>query len=124
LTLVGSRGKVWDDLERPLGGALVVSGDAGVGKTALIEAAMTYAVTAGLRVLRATSAQFEANVSFSGLHQLLFPLLGSHLDELDDVHRAALRFALGCMRACHRTGLRCPTRRWNCSYERPAVPRS
>src|SRR5208282_3398437 len=77
------------------GGALVVSGDAGVGKTALIEAAISYAVTAGLRVLRATGAQFEANVSFSGLHQLLFPLLGSHLDELDDVHRTALRCALG-----------------------------
>ncbi len=77
------------------GGALVVSGDAGVGKTALIEAAISYAVTAGLRVLRATGAQFEANVSFSGLHQLLFPLLGSHLDQLDDVHKTALRSALG-----------------------------
>ena len=73
----------------------MVSGDAGVGKTALIEAAASYAVTAGLRVLRATGAQFEANVSFSGLHQLLFPLLGSDLDELDDVHRTALRCALG-----------------------------
>lgn len=41
------------------GGALVVSGDAGVGKTALLEAAMSYAVTAGLRLLRAVGAQFE-----------------------------------------------------------------
>ena len=80
------------------GGALVVSGDVGVGKTALIEAAMSYAVLAGLRLLRATGAQFEANVSFSGLHQLLFPLLGSHLDQLDDVHRTALRSALGLHR--------------------------
>jgi predicted ATPase len=77
------------------GGALVISGDAGVGKTALAEAAMSYAVAAGLRLLYATGAQFEANVSFAALHQLLFPLLGSHLDQLDDVHRSALRSALG-----------------------------
>ena len=77
------------------GGALVVSGEAGVGKTALIEAAMSYAVTAGLRLLPVTGAQFEANVSFTGLHQLLFPLLGTHLDQLDDAQRTALRSAFG-----------------------------
>jgi len=77
------------------GGALVMSGEAGVGKTALIESVMSYAVTAGLRLLRATGAQFEANMSFAGLHQLLFPLLDTYLDYLDDVQRAALRSALG-----------------------------
>jgi DNA-binding CsgD family transcriptional regulator len=77
------------------GGALVVSGDAGVGKTALIEAAVSHAVRAGLRVLRATGAQFEANVSFAGLHQLLFPLLGTHLDDLRDERRSALRSVFG-----------------------------
>lgn len=73
----------------------MVSGEAGVGKTAVIEVAMSYAVTAGLRLLRATGAQFEANVSFAGLHQLLFPLLASYLDQLDDAPRTALRSALG-----------------------------
>lgn len=34
-------------------------------------------------------------MSFAGLHQLLFPLLGSHLDQLDDAQRTALRSALG-----------------------------
>ena len=77
------------------GGALVVSGEAGVGKTALLEAATSDAVAAGLCLLRVTGAQFGANVSFSGLHQLLFPLLGAHLDQLDDVHRTALDSALG-----------------------------
>jgi DNA-binding CsgD family transcriptional regulator len=77
------------------GGTLVVSGEAGVGKTALIQAATSYAVSAGIRLLRATGAQFEANVSFSGLHQLLLPLLGDDLDQLDALHRTALRSALG-----------------------------
>jgi len=77
------------------GGALVVSGEAGVGKTALLEEAMSYAAGAGQRVLRATGFQFEANVSYAGLHQLLFPLLGSHLDQLEEAQRAALRGALG-----------------------------
>jgi DNA-binding CsgD family transcriptional regulator len=77
------------------GGALVVFGDAGVGKSSLIDAAGSYAVSTGLRLLRATGTQFEANVSFAGLHQLLFPLLDSYVDQLDDVQRTALRSALG-----------------------------
>ena len=75
------------------GGALVVSGDAGVGKTALIEAAAAYADARGVRVLRATGAQFEANVSFAALHQLLFPLLDSNLNLLSDDQGGALRGA-------------------------------
>lgn len=87
--------RAFTDQAAARGGALVVSGDAGVGKTALIEAAVSYAAEAGMRVLRVTGAEFEADVSFAGLHQLLFPLLGSHLDQLDDVPRTALRSALG-----------------------------
>ncbi|MFD0581164.1 ATP-binding protein [Dactylosporangium darangshiense] len=76
------------------GGALVVYGDAGVGKSALIEDAAAYAGAKGVRLLRATGTQFEAQLSFAGLHQLLYPLLG-RLDELGDGPRAALRSALG-----------------------------
>jgi DNA-binding CsgD family transcriptional regulator len=77
------------------GGSLLVSGEAGVGKTALIETAAAYAAASGLRLLRATGAQFEANVSFAALHQLLFPLLDSNLSRLSEAHRAALRSAFG-----------------------------
>ena len=77
------------------GGSLLVSGEAGVGKTALIEAAAEYAASGGLRLLRATGAQFEANVSFAALHQLLFPLLDSNLSRLREEQRAALRSAFG-----------------------------
>ena len=76
------------------GGALVISGDAGVGKSALLDAAAAYAVSTGRRLLRATGTQFEAQVSFAGLHQLMFPLL-DRLDELDEMPRKALRSALG-----------------------------
>jgi DNA-binding CsgD family transcriptional regulator/tetratricopeptide (TPR) repeat protein len=77
------------------GGALVMSGEAGVGKTALVEAAASYAAAAGRRVLRVTGAEFEVNVSFAGLHQLLFPLLDSCLGRLGPAQREALRGALG-----------------------------
>jgi DNA-binding CsgD family transcriptional regulator len=83
-----------DDAARH-GGSLVLSGEAGVGKTTLIEAAVAYAAARGLRLLRATGAQFEANVSFAALHQLLFPLLDSGLSRLGEEQRAALRSAFG-----------------------------
>ncbi|NMO57557.1 AAA family ATPase [Actinoplanes sp. TBRC 11911] len=79
------------------GGTLVILGDAGVGKSALLEQAASYGVAAGLRVVRATGTQFEAHLSFAGLHQLLFPLLGPHLDELDEMPRKALSSALGLL---------------------------
>ena len=56
------------------GGALLLSGEPGVGKTALLEAAASTATAAGSLVVRAAGAEFEAEVSFSGLNQLLLPL--------------------------------------------------
>jgi DNA-binding CsgD family transcriptional regulator len=76
------------------GGAFLISGDAGVGKSVLIDAAAAYAASIGFLVLRATGAQFEAHVSFAGLHQVLYPVL-SNLDQLDDLQRGALENALG-----------------------------
>ena len=79
---------------RASGGALVVTGDAGVGKSALADAAATYAASIGIRTLRAAGAEFEANISFAGLHQVLSPLLGL-LPELPAGQRATLSNALG-----------------------------
>jgi DNA-binding CsgD family transcriptional regulator len=76
------------------GGALLLSGEAGVGKTALLEATVEVASAIGARVLRAVGAEFETDVSFSGLSQLLLPLF-AELDRLSDVHRSALSAALG-----------------------------
>jgi hypothetical protein len=52
----------------------LLSGEAGVGKTALLAAAQ--AVADGVRVLRAAGAQFEAEMTYAALHQLPQPCLG------------------------------------------------
>ncbi len=76
------------------GGALVLSGEPGAGKTAMLRALADSAATAGTMVLRANGVEFEGDVSFAGLNQALFPLLGD-FDRLEAVHREALRVALG-----------------------------
>src|SRR3954469_13360762 len=75
------------------GDTLLLWGDAGIGKTALLDVAATYATEAGTRVARAAGAEFEADVS-SALHQLLQPLLdGPH--GLSPLHTRALGVAVG-----------------------------
>jgi DNA-binding CsgD family transcriptional regulator len=76
------------------GGAMLVSGDPGVGKTALLDVAARHAESSGTRLLRATGAEFEANVSFAGLNQLLHPLF-DEIDQLRPAHAEALRVSLG-----------------------------
>ncbi|MEV0904475.1 ATP-binding protein [Streptomyces hokutonensis] len=76
------------------GGALLLSGDAGVGKTVLLDAAAGQARGTGARVVRAAGVEFESTMSFAGLHQVLQPLLGG-LDQLPDPYRTALNVALG-----------------------------
>ena len=53
--------------------ALVLSGEAGVGKTALLDYVAGHA--AGCRVVRATGVQSEMELAFAGLQQLCKPLL-------------------------------------------------
>lgn len=76
------------------GGAMLVSGEPGVGKTAVLDEAAVLAAASGTRVLRATGVEFEAVMSFSGLKQLLLPLR-DEFTRLDAAHRAALLVALG-----------------------------
>jgi DNA-binding CsgD family transcriptional regulator len=74
------------------GGALVVRGEAGVGKTALLEWALERAD--GFRVLRTTGAEFEMELAFAGLHALCAPLLGGR-EQLPAPQRQALEAAFG-----------------------------
>src|SRR3954469_11896214 len=76
-------------------GVLVVRGEAGIGKTELLNYLIERAT--GCRVVRAAGVQSEMELSYAGLHQLCAPLL-SHLDELPEPQRNALRAAFG-MRA-------------------------
>ena len=76
------------------GGILVVRGDPGIGKSALLEAARNYANGRGLQRLRTGGAQTEAELPFAGLQRLLKPLL-LRADALPDRQRVALLGALG-----------------------------
>ena len=71
---------------------LVVRGDAGVGKTAVLRYAARKA--AGFRVAEIAGVESEMELPLAGLHQLCVPMLSS-LDALPEPQRAALRVALG-----------------------------
>src|SRR6202000_1957340 len=75
-------------------GALVIRGEAGVGKTALLDYA---AAAAGMRVLRGTGIESEAELPFAALQLLLRPGLG-RLDVLPPPQARALRGAFGLAR--------------------------
>src|SRR5919201_6774651 len=72
-------------------GSLVVRGEAGIGKTALLKAAVERAE--GMRVLHALGVESEVEIAFSGLHELLRPALSS-VDSVPDSQAVALRAAL------------------------------
>lgn len=70
--------------------ALVVCGEAGVGKTALLRYAIESAV--GMRVIRAVGVESEMELAFATLHQLCMPML-DRLGHLPGPQRDALRTA-------------------------------
>jgi DNA-binding CsgD family transcriptional regulator/tetratricopeptide (TPR) repeat protein len=76
------------------GGALVLRGEPGIGKSRLLAEAEALAREGNIAVLRTTGVQSEAHVAFSGLHQLLRPVRG-HAAGLLPAHRAALDSAFG-----------------------------
>ncbi|MFD0900143.1 ATP-binding protein [Actinomadura sediminis] len=73
-------------------GVLVVRGEAGMGKTALLAHARDAA--SGFRVVHAAGVEAEIGFAFAGLHQLCGPLL-DRLDTLPEPQRIALGVALG-----------------------------
>ncbi len=80
------------------GAALLVRGEAGIGKSALLAAASRRAEAAGMQVLRTTGVQSEAQLPFAGLHQLVLPALG-HADRLPAPQQTALLAAFGMTEA-------------------------
>src|SRR4051812_2740137 len=71
---------------------LVVRGEAGVGKTALLHYSARQA--SGFRLARVAGVESEMELPFAGLHQLCAPLLG-RLGALPQPQQAALGVALG-----------------------------
>jgi DNA-binding CsgD family transcriptional regulator/tetratricopeptide (TPR) repeat protein len=74
------------------GQALVMRGEPGVGKTALLDYLAGRA--SGCLVARAAGVQSEMELAFAGLHQLCAPML-AHADSLPIPQREALRTAFG-----------------------------
>jgi tetratricopeptide (TPR) repeat protein len=81
-------------LTQGVGEALLLSGDPGVGKTSLLDQGAAIAAGSGIRLLRATGSQFEADISFAALHQLLHPCF-TELPQLSPLLAGALNVALG-----------------------------
>jgi DNA-binding CsgD family transcriptional regulator len=73
-------------------GVVVVLGEAGIGKTAVLE--HTAGSAADFRVARATGVQSEMELPFAGLQQLCAPML-DRMERLPDPQRDALGVALG-----------------------------
>jgi len=71
---------------------LVIRGEAGIGKTALLRYLARHA--SGFRVAQVTGVQAEMELPFAGIHQLCAPLL-DRLDALPPPQRDALNVALG-----------------------------
>jgi DNA-binding CsgD family transcriptional regulator len=71
---------------------LVLRGEAGVGKTALLEHLSAQATS--YRAVQVAGVESDMELAFAGLHQLCTPLLG-HLQELPSPQRDALDVAFG-----------------------------
>jgi DNA-binding CsgD family transcriptional regulator len=81
-----------DAVREGAGWALVVRGEPGVGKTALLDYLAEYG--AGCRVVRVAGVQSEIELAYAGLYQLCAPML-DRLQRLPAPQRAALRTAFG-----------------------------
>jgi DNA-binding CsgD family transcriptional regulator len=79
-----------------LSAALVLRGEAGVGKTALLEHVADS--TPGLAVRRLSGLESEAHLDFAAIHRLLVPYL-AHVDDLPPAQTQALRTAIGLSEA-------------------------
>ncbi|BBA95923.1 putative transcriptional regulator [Actinacidiphila reveromycinica] len=75
-------------------GVLVVRGDAGIGKTALLAHAVARADTDGFRVVRGSGIEFEAELPYAGLELLLRRAMGS-IGSVPEPQQRALRAAFG-----------------------------
>jgi DNA-binding CsgD family transcriptional regulator/tetratricopeptide (TPR) repeat protein len=84
--------RLLEDAQGSRSGVLVIRGEAGIGKTALLRYAADR--TSAFRVVQVSGVESEMELPLAGLHQLCSPLLG-RLDALPAPQQDALRVALG-----------------------------
>lgn len=87
-------GRLLADARDERSGALVVRGEAGIGKSVLLDHAASVAEAEGFQVVGGIGVESDSELAYGGLHQLLFP----HLDRLEALpgpQAAALRGAFG-----------------------------
>ncbi len=85
-------GGLLDGARQSRSGVLVIRGDVGVGKSALLEDSRERAT--GMRVLSGSGVESEAQLPFAALHQLVRPIL-AYVERLPGPQARALRGALG-----------------------------
>ncbi len=85
-------GRLLENARRGQGAVLVIRGEAGVGKTALLHYAARQA--SGFRTAQIAGIESEMELPFAGLHQLCAPML-ARLVEIPEPQQRALRVAFG-----------------------------
>jgi DNA-binding CsgD family transcriptional regulator len=90
---LGAIGRFLDALEQ-LSGAVVLAGDAGIGKTTLWLDGIDAAAARGYRILCSQPSEAETQFSFAGLADLLGNVAGEVLPELPPIQQRALEAAL------------------------------
>ena len=89
---LGQLGRLLTGIRSGHSGVMVVRGEGGIGKTALLEQFIDQA--AGCTVARATGVQSDMELPFAGLQQLFGSMLGP-LERLPDPQRDAVEVAFG-----------------------------
>lgn len=88
----GELGELLDAVRRGHSRVLVLRGEPGIGKTALLDYAVTSA--RGFKVIRAAGSESETELAFAALHQVCTPIL-DRLERLPEPQRDALSIAFG-----------------------------
>src|ERR1700757_5085375 len=84
--------RLLDDARGSRSTALVIRGEVGVGKTALMRYAARQA--SGFRLAEVAGVEPEMGLAYAGLHQLCAPMIGQ-LADLTEPQRDALSVAFG-----------------------------
>ena len=86
--------RMLDGARRGESGALVLRGEAGMGKSALLAYAAAAGRAAEMMVLGVTGVEWESDLAFAGLHGLLWPIV-DELEGVPEPQREPLAAALG-----------------------------